>query len=172
MAIGSVTARRPNFWLLLTCKAQTTSANQIHVFTCMLCGYHLSIDGIRMLNHISHQGYVSKGHRFTVDFSSATPHHGPTRDSIPLSCGSLCLGQWISLYLVWCSQTTTKAVWLSETSRHHCSEHSSKINRESRRSANNIILYRCTVLLPPRLSRSHVTNCRTKSQGNGRPDHR
>ena len=58
VAIGPVTGR-PFPWLLVrqlvTCKTQITSANQIHVFTCVLC-CHLSIEGIRLLNCIHIQG--------------------------------------------------------------------------------------------------------------------
>ena len=89
--------------------------------------------------------YVSKGHRFTVDFSSTAMQATSlpySRSivcggySIPLSLGSLCLGQRISLHLVSRSQTAAKAVWLSKTSLHHCSAHNIKISR----STNNIFM--------------------------------
>ena len=70
-----------------------------------------------------------------------------------------------SLHLISRSRTAAKAIWLRKTSLHHCSAHSSKIDRTFDREPHCSANTDTVTSAPPRVTRSDVTNYRTNSHG-------
>ena len=68
-----------------------------------------------------------------------------------------------SLHLVSCSQTVAKAVRLRETILHHCSAHSSKIDKTF--DCEDHVVLRTDTVSATRVACSHMTNCLTNING-------